>query len=224
MSDGRELVRRARVPVPVQRREDRSVLLVAEAVQLLEQLAGPALVEAVLRVGRERPERLEVVVEPPRLGVEARELAAVQLDRGLLPAEEAVAGQLDLERDRIAAGRAPHEHRVEVVPVQALHRYAVEPERRLARRVPQQLDARARPRLRDGRAHAEPVRRPERSEPLAERRRPVVERLRLVVRDAVDLRADEQLVDRRRLRVDLRTQPRRGLREARARVLRVADH
>ena len=78
VADGDELVRRRRVAALVELREDLGALRlgpdVAEAVELCEQLAGPGLVEAVL-VG-ERAEDLEVEREPPRVGVEAAELAA----------------------------------------------------------------------------------------------------------------------------------------------------
>ena len=80
------------------------------------------------------------------------------------------------------------------------------------------------PLLGHGRAHAEPVRRPERTEALAQHGRPVVERLRLLPRDAIDRRAHEHLVGRARIAVDALAQALRGLLQPLARVAEVADH
>jgi hypothetical protein len=131
MTERRDLVGGRRVPALVQGGQDLRVGLVAEAVQLREQLAGPGLVEAGLH--RQRAQRLEVEVEAPCVRVEAAELAPVQLDRRLLLAEEAVAGELDLELDPLPARRALQQRCVAVMLVQALRRATVQPQRRLAR-------------------------------------------------------------------------------------------
>jgi hypothetical protein len=212
VADRAQLVRVRAVAVGVQPRQDRRVAGVAEALQLRAQEAGPARVDALL--GLERAQRLEVVVELPRRRVEAPELAADELRRVPLVAEEAVARELDVA---LLAGPG----RVEVERVQPLDRAAVAPERRLAARVPEQVDARARRRRR--RADAEPVGRPERAEALPGRRWAVLEPLRLLPRDPPDRAGDEQLVRRRTLRPDLRLQPLRGLGEAGAGVFEVPD-
>ncbi len=141
-----DLVRARAVVVLVERREDRRIALVAEAVQLSTQMAGPARLE---RVGRlERAQQLEVVVEPPRILVEQRELADDELGLSFLRAEEAVARQLERELDLLAAARVGEHGRVRALrvldPVQPLHGAAVDPERRLRRRRPEQVDAPAR--------------------------------------------------------------------------------
>ena len=76
----------------------------------------------------------------------------------------------------------------------------------------------------NGRAHAEPVRRPERAQALAELRRPVVERSRFLERDAIDRPRDQQLVGRAQFGVDEVPQTFRRLRQTGAGVLRMADH
>ena len=118
----------------------------------------------------------------------------MQLERRLLPAEEAVAGELDLELDALAADGRLDEDGVVVVPVEPLRRETAEPQRRLARGVPEKIDAAAGPVGRDGRRAAEPVRRPERPEALAELGGPELELLRLLVRDPLDRAGDEELV------------------------------
>jgi hypothetical protein len=210
MADRAQLVRAGAVPVLVQRREDRRVARVAEALELASQQAGPARVDALL--GLERAQRLEVEVEPPGVAVEDAELAADELRRRLLLAEEAVAGELDL-------ARAARERRGAMERVQPVQRAALLPQRRLAARVPQQVDLA----LRRRRADAEPVGRPQRAEPLAECDRPVVERLRLLPGDPVDGAGDEQLVGRDGAWVDRSLEPPRELRKAGARVFELPD-
>jgi hypothetical protein len=219
--DRRDLVHARAVAALVQRGQDLRVPLVAEPVQLGQELACPALVEAVVR--GERAQRLEVDVEPPRVLVEPCDVAAAQLDGRVLPAEEAVARELDLEADPSAALRIPGDDGVVVMAVQALRGAAVEPEGGLAVGIPEQVDAAAGPCLGDGRRTPEPVGRPERPETLAERRRPVLELLRLVAGDPVDGAGDEQLFERARLRVDERSEALRRLREPTARVPGVPD-
>ena len=70
--DGRDSVGRGGVPALVEPLEDRRVELVAEPVQLGAELARPGGVEAAVRLGLERTERLEVPVQAPRLGIEQR--------------------------------------------------------------------------------------------------------------------------------------------------------
>ena len=73
---------------------------------------------------------------------------------------------------------------------------------------PEQVDAPPAPLLGHRRAPAEPVRRPQRAEALAELGRPVLERLRLVPRDAVDARPTTSSSSTGRVsRVDERAQP-----------------
>jgi hypothetical protein len=71
-------------------------------------------------------------------------------------------------------------------------------------RDPEQIDAAAAPLVGNARADAKPVRRPERTEVLAEPGRPVLQLLRFLPRDPVDRTGDEQLVRRTRLCIDER--------------------
>ena len=107
--------------------------------------------------------------------------------------------------------------------VQPLQRAPVDPQRRLERRRPDQVDARPAPLLGDGRRKPEPVGRPARAEPLPRLGRPVVERGGVGERDAVDRPRNQQLVRLARVRVDPFAQALRRLRQAGAGVLRVAD-
>jgi hypothetical protein len=209
MADRGQLVRARAVPVLVEAGEDRRIARVAEPLELRAQEAGPARVDALLAL--ERPQRLEVVVEPPGVRVEDGELAADELRGVALGAEEPVAGELDLAVAR--------ERRVEVERVQPLDGAAVTPERRLAAGVPEELDD---PVPAPG-AKLEPVGRPERPEALAELRRAVLELLCLRPRDPLDRPGDEQLVGRVRLRIDPRAEPLRLLRQPGARVFQVPD-
>src|SRR5581483_882362 len=126
------------------------------------------------------------------------ELAAGELDRRLRAAEEPVARELDLPHEPARLGHVG-ERRLRVMLVEADDDAAAVPERRLAVRQPEEID------------------------PRAELGGAVVERLRLVPRDAVDLRRHEQLVDRPRLRIHGRAQPLRELPEPSPRVVRVRD-
>jgi hypothetical protein len=123
-----------------------------------------------------------------------------------LAAEEPVARELDLERQQRAAAGAVDERRLAVVGVQPLQDPAVDPQRRLAVRGPEQVDAPALPVVRHRPAHAEPERGPERPVALLRPRRPVRELLRLRPGDAVDGSGHEQLVDAAHVRVDERAQ------------------
>jgi hypothetical protein len=174
---------------------------VAEALETLAQPAREARLDALARL--ERAQRLEVEVAPRRLGVEDAELGAPELERVVLPAEHAVARHLDGEGED-ARLRAALQHRLGVMAVEPLDGNLVQPERRLARRVPEQVDAAPGPLLGHGRARLEPVRGPERPEALAELGRPQLEPVRLVERDPVGGAAHEQLVERARVRPDER--------------------
>ena len=173
------------VRVPLRRAssacEDRAVARVAEAVELAQELALPGAVGLV----HQRREHAEVAGERPRLGVEDRELAALEPEGGrdrrrpllrrvqLGPAEQPVAGDLDARAQRLAGRRARGEHRVGPVVLgarhEALDRLAVEPQRRLRVGHQQQVDLLARPLVRHGRLDLEPPRRPQRAELHAER-------------------------------------------------------
>ena len=169
------------VRVPLRRAssagEDRAVARVAEAVELAQQLAAP---RALLLV-HQRREHAEVARERPRVRVEARDLAALEPERrrDRLPAA-ATAGSARPSRTARcrrsppapAAPRRPPRSATSVaaepVPPRAAHqplrRLAVEPQRRLRVRDQQEVDLRARPRLRHGRP-----RRPATTSPTAAR-------------------------------------------------------
>ena len=222
--DRGELVRVRGVAMLVERGQDRRIALVAEAIELLPQAARPGL---VARLRLERAQRLEVAGDAPGLGVEARDLAAQQLGRGVRRAEHPVAGELDLQLDRARLGRGG-EHGVgplaATARIQPLDDGAVAPQRRLTVRHEQEIDALAAPLLRHGHAGAEPVGRPLRPEALAGLRRPVRERLRLVPRDPVDRPGHEHGIRRPGLGIHALAQPRRHQLEAVARVFEVPDH
>ena len=106
--------RGSRAPRP--RRAVARVPRVAEAVELAQQLAAPRVVDA--RLVLSAAQHVEVARQRPRLGVEARELAA--LERGTAarpaparwgcgwssrPAEQPVAGDLDAARSSALARR-----------------------------------------------------------------------------------------------------------------------
>src|SRR5581483_6539920 len=95
------------------------------------------------------------------------ELAAGELDRRLRAAEEPVARELDLPHEPARLGHVG-ERRLRVMLVEADDDAAAVPERRLAVRQPEEIDPRAAPLLGQRRAQAEPVRRPQGAEPLAE--------------------------------------------------------
>ena len=205
MPDGRDSVGRGAVPALVEPLEDRRVELVAEPVQLGAELARPGGVEAAVRLGLERTERLEVPVQAPRLGIEQAHLAA--LDRHVL-----VTGELDLEARARKGG-------VVMLPVEPVQRPPVPPERRLASGLPQEPGAL----VVDRRLELEPPGRPARAEPLARRERTVLEPLRLFPRDAVDRACDQDPVDRVHLPVDALAEERRHLRESLPPVAVMAD-
>ena len=186
-------VRIARACVP-----GRAVVLdpdVAEAVELGQQLAGPGLVQAIVSVGLQPAQDVEVVMQLPRLAVEARDLAAVEhhrLERAvrrLEPAELAVAGQLDPQIQPFAAGRRIDQQRIDPgtvrAAVESLERAPVHPQRRLAVADPQQVDAFACPLGGHVRRYPKPVGGPQRAEPVAEIRVAVGQCVGLVRRDAV---------------------------------------
>ena len=150
--DRRQLVRVRRVAVLVERGQDRRIALVAEAVELLAQPARPGL---VARLRLERAQRLEVEGDAPGLGVEAGDVAAQQLGRRVRRAEQPVAGQLDLQLDRARLGRRG-EHGVgplaATARVEPLDDGPVAPQRGLAARDEEEIDALAAPLLGHGRA------------------------------------------------------------------------
>ena len=198
-------MRRRSVPSFEQLREGRARGVDVVLPRVGEVRKSPAQVAGERRVGRlvrlERAQHLEVERELARVRIEDAELALRQLDRGRLSAEEPVACELDVEFEDAGHG-VVGEDGVGVVLVEPGGHAAVDPYGRLAVRLPQEVDALAAPVLGNGRVAAEPVRRPERPEPLAELDRPVPERLRLVPGDALHARGDEQLVNRSRTRVD----------------------
>ena len=185
---------------------------VAEAVELGQELAGPRRVETVSRVGLEAAQDVEVVVQIPRPAVEPGDRTAVEhdrLERGIDPrqlAELAVARQLDAQVEPLAARRRVEHGRVDPgalrARVQALDGAPADPERRLAVAHPQEVDPLAGPLRRHGRLDPEPVRGPQRPEPVAERGVAVVEPLGLLERDAVDRPRDAERVGRARVRAD----------------------
>jgi hypothetical protein len=223
--DRHDLVHSARRAVLVERGEDRRVALVAEAVQLGAQVTAEAGVEGAGRF--ELAQHLEVEVEAPGRVVDDGELASLDLGRPVETAEQPVAGELDRELHPLASTRAREHGRVRALvrlrSVQALHRPAVDPERRLGAGRPEQLDAPPGPALRHRCRQAEPVGRPERAEAFTGLRRPVVERTGLLVGDAVDGPRQEQLVRGDRLRPDRLAEAHAGRREPLARVLGVPD-
>ena len=180
-----------------------------------------------MRLDLERAERLEVEVALLRLGIEECDVTALQLGRRVLGAEHPVARELDLQLERPGLC-TPRQHGVGPLAVaarvQPLQDAAVAPERRLALRDEEQVDATPAPLLRHGRANAEPVRRPERPEALAQHGGPVVERLRLLPGDAIDRRAHEHVVGGARFCIDALAHALRDLLEPLARVAEVADH
>jgi hypothetical protein len=207
VADRAQLVRVRGVAVLVEGGQDRGVARVGEALELGAQETRP---RGILGAGLERAQRLEVVVDAPRAGVEARELAAAQLRRLVGAAEEPVARELDLPRRALDRRRG-------VERVQPLQDAAVLPERRLAARVPQQVR-----RGRSRSAQPQPVGRPERPEALAGLDRAVLELLGLGPRDPVDRPRDLEL-EREGLRVDGGAQPVAEPQEPLARVLDVPD-
>ena len=223
VADRRELVCVRGIRVLVEPRENLRVAVVAEAVELFAQQARPCRVGGL---GLEGAQRLEVEVEAPCLRVEQREDAAPQLGDGTRLTEHAVARKLDLELER-ARLRAGGDHGIRPLAatagVEALHHAPVLPQRRLAPRDEEQIDARAAPGIRHGRAHTQPERRPERPETLADLDGAVVEPLRLAPGDPIDRAGDEQLVDAAHVGVDALPQPAGRLREPRPRVLELAD-
>ena len=214
VADRRELVDVRAVPVGEKRLQDRFALVprravvldpdVAEAVELGEQLSRPRLVKAVHGVGLEPAEDIEVVVQIPRPAVEPGDPAAVEHDRlerriraGEL-AELAVTGQLDTQVEPLASrGRVEH-RRVDAGAVRArvepLHRPAVHPQGRLAVAHPLEVDPLAGPLGGDRCLDPEPVRRPQRPEPVTEGGVAEAEPLGLLERDAVDGPGDAQRV------------------------------
>ena len=146
----------------------------------------------------------------------------------MLAAEHPVAGQLDLERQALAALRLVEEARIGTLArsagVQALERPAFDPELSLAVRDEEEVDPAPLPGLWDRRLDSEPPRRPEWAEVLSEPGLAEVEGLRLLPRDPIDRAGDEDLVGGDGLRVDHRREPLRGLTQARAGVLEVANH
>ena len=132
-----------------QLREPPALAVEREGVQLGEEQPRPGRIDA--RLALQRAEHLEVVPLLPRPGVEAGELAAAQRERRRHPlarlteAEQVVARDLELERDPLAARGARDERRRRPdhprPGVEPLHRLAAEPQRRLAARVEQQVDA-----------------------------------------------------------------------------------
>src|SRR5262245_47061794 len=195
MADCGELVSVRGGLMRVQLGEKDRIAFVAEALELLAKQAAPSF---IVRFCLECAERLEVEVEAPGFIVDERQLAPTQLGRLGLRAEHAVARDLDPELGRAGDG-APRDHGVRPLAVaarvQALDNTAVDPERCLAERRPQQLDTPTAPPLGDRRPHAEPVGRPEGIESLAELGRAVLEFSRFLPRDAVDRAADDELVD-----------------------------
>ena len=213
-----------RVVMLVERREDRRIALVAEAVQLLAQPPRPGL---VARLGLERAQRLEVEEELPRLGSKSamsqrRSSAGSSFSPNMPLHASSIcssSGPGSAARASMASGRSPSPPVLSPCTMRP-----VAPERGLAVRDEEQVDAAAPPLLGHRRAHPEPVGGPERPEALADLCRPVVERLRVGPRDPVDRPAHEHGVGRPRVRVDALLQPLRHLREALARVAEVADH
>ena len=214
VADRRELVDVRAVPVGEKRLQDRLALVprravvldpdVAEAVELGEQLSRPRLVKAVHGVGLEPAEHIEVVMQIPRPAVEPGDPAAVEHDRlerrirARELAELAVARQLDAQVEPLASRRRVEDGRVDPGAVRArvepLHRPAVHPQRRLAVAHPLEVDPLAGPLGGDGCLDPEPVRRPQRPEPVTEGGVAEVEPLGLLERDAVDGPGDAQRV------------------------------
>src|SRR5207244_12922615 len=97
------------------------------------QLPRPARVENGRRL--ERPQRLEVEVQVPSVLVEECELAAFELRRRVLAAEEPVARKLDRELDRLASARVAQQQGVRPFiatrAMEPLDAAAFDPQRRL---------------------------------------------------------------------------------------------
>ena len=206
VADRRQLVGDRGVAALEQGRQDRLGLVprgrivlrpdVADAVQLVQQLARPGRVEPVGVLGLEPAQHVEVVVQPPGARVEAGDLAAVEhhrLTAGIGArqlTEEAVAGELDAQVEPLARGRRLAQHGVHAgalgAGVQPLERPAALPQRGLAVADPQQIDALTLPALRHGRLDLEPVGGPERPERLAQLAVAVVEQLCIGRLDAID--------------------------------------
>ena len=207
---------------------------VAEAVELGQELAGPRRVEPVSGIGLQAAQDVEVVVQIPRPAVEPGDRAAVEhdrIERGIDPrqlAELAVARQLDAQVELLPARRRVEHGRVDPgalrARVQTLHGAPADPERRLAVAHPQEVDPLAGPLVGHGRLHPEPVRRPQRTEAVAERGVAVVEPLCLLQRDAVDRPRDTHGVGRAHIGPDQGADPLADLGNAVARVLGMALH
>ena len=140
--------------------------------------------------------------------------------------EEPVARELDLALEGPRLGPL-RENRVGTLAaaarVQALDDAAVVPERGLAPGCEEQIDAPPPPLGRDRRAQAEPERRPQRPEALADLDRPVLEGLGVRPRDPVDGAGDDELVDRSGVAIDELSQAFGRLCEAGSGVFEVAD-
>jgi hypothetical protein len=121
MADGRQLVRPARRVAVIERGQDRVAVSARlagrrEVVEAGQQLPGKRRVDAVFEL--KRAQHGEVPQPPPRIGVEAGELAGIEdvrrdrAERPALalaldvPAERAVAGDLHLEGDPLAPAGA----------------------------------------------------------------------------------------------------------------------
>ena len=120
VADRGDLVRpRAVAPLEQRRRIARSPVLQK---RLSSRSSSPP--QAPLRLVHQRRQHAEVARQLPGVAVEARQLAALQAERGrdrlrplrrrvqLRPAEQAVAGDLDARAQRLAGRRARGEHRV----------------------------------------------------------------------------------------------------------------
>ncbi len=213
---------------------------VAEPVEPGRQLARPGRVE--IRLVHQRHQHGQVLRERPGLGVEARELAALEGEGGrrerrplgrrvaLRPAEQPVAGDLDRRLDPLAGPRALAQARVRAPELRAadepLDRLAVEPERRLGVGFQQQVDRRAGPLRRHRRREPQPPRRPQRPERHAQPGVGVRQRGRVGGSEPVHRPGDAQPVDRACLGVHEFLHAPRHLPDALARVVgmhRLAD-
>jgi hypothetical protein len=243
MADRRQAMDDAAVSLLVEPGQDRRRLIpgggvlvphVAEPVQLLEEQAGPGRVEAVRRIRLQPAKHVQVVEERPRPVVEAGDQRAVEDDRlqALVgtgePAEGAVAGHLDTQVELLAAAAAVEQERVRARPVgtrvQPLDAAAVDPQRRLAVRDPEQVDPRARPGFGDGGADPKPPRAPERAELLPHARGAEFQRCRLVQSDPAGRPGDLQQVRRLQRGIDECLQARRHVTDPVTGVGRVALH
>jgi hypothetical protein len=247
VADGGDLVRAGRVAALEQRGEDRArgrprralarVPRVAEAVELAQELAAPGVVDA--RLVHEGREHVEVARERPCLAVEAGQLAALQAKarRGRLhvlglrmvlrPAEEPVARDLDVGAQRLPRRRALGQHRVgadvRAAADEALRRLAVEPQRGLGVGDEEQIDLVALPLRGHPPLDRQPPRGPQRAQLHPELRVAVVERGRLLYRDAADRPRDPRTVGRPRVGMDERPRAPCDLAHALARVVRVCE-